>query len=51
MRELSARYQRAGMTNTLLFDLPNFSHEYPGAKVLERALDYLQEVTPPAVQP
>jgi predicted esterase len=51
VRELSARYQRAGMTNTLLFDLPNFSHEYPGAKVLERALDYLLEVTPPAVQP
>lgn len=46
VRELSARYQRAGMINTLLFDLPNFSHEYPGAKVLEQALDYLLDVTP-----
>ncbi len=52
MREIAARYRTAGMTQVLLFDLPNFvGHEFPGAKVLGQALDYLLEVTPPATQP
>jgi predicted esterase len=51
VRELSAKYRGAGMNDTLLFDLPNFSHEYPGAKVIEQALDYLLQVTPPAARP
>lgn len=48
MRRLFARYQRAGLSNSLMIDQPGFGHEYPDAMILEQSLDYLLDVTQPA---
>ena len=41
IRQLSTRYQRAGITQLLLMDLPGYGHQYPDAGQMEQALDYL----------
>lgn len=41
MRAVHRRYGKAGVQQTLLLDLPDFGHEYPGAEDFERALRFL----------
>ncbi len=41
MRQVSTRYQRAGVTQVLLMDLPDYGHQYPDAGQVDQALDYL----------
>jgi predicted esterase len=41
MRRAFARYRAAGVSKSLLMDLPGFGHEYPNAEQLGTALDFL----------
>lgn len=41
MRRVFSKYQAAGVTHTLLMDLPGFGHEYPDAEQLGQAIDFL----------
>jgi predicted esterase len=41
MKRLFAKYQAAGVTQSLLMDLPGFAHEYPNADQLAQAIDFL----------
>jgi predicted esterase len=41
MRRVYSKYLKAGVTQSLLMDLPGFAHEYPNAEQLAQALDFL----------
>lgn len=41
MRRVFSKYQAAGVTQTLLMDLPGFGHEYPNAEQLGQAIAFL----------
>lgn len=41
MRRAYSKYQRAGVTQALLMDLPGLGHEYPNAEQLGQAIDFL----------
>jgi predicted esterase len=41
MRRVYSKYQTAGVTQSLLMDLPGFAHEYPNAEQFAQAIDFL----------
>jgi predicted esterase len=41
MKRLFSKYQAAGVTRSLLMDLPGFAHEYPNADQLAQAIEFL----------
>jgi pimeloyl-ACP methyl ester carboxylesterase len=41
MKNVFKRYQSAGLTSSLLMDLPDFAHEYPDADQLAKAIEFL----------
>jgi predicted esterase len=41
MRRIFSKYQAAGVTQSLLMDLPGFGHEYPNAGQLKQAIEFL----------
>jgi predicted esterase len=41
MRRAYSKYQRAGVTHSLLMDIPGLGHEYPDPGQLEQAIDFL----------
>jgi hypothetical protein len=46
MRRVYAKYLTAGVTQSLLMDLPGFAHEYPNAGQLAQAIDFLDARQP-----
>lgn len=47
VRHVHEHYRKAGVRQTLLLDLPQFTHQFPGADDFERALAFLDSGTAP----
>jgi hypothetical protein len=41
MKRVFSKYQAAGVTQSLLMDLPGLAHEYPNADQLAQAIEFL----------